>query len=176
MNDYQKQRFVERVIGAMFNTVSQKKIAIYGFAFKKDTGDTRETPAIDVCKGLIRDGAKCCIYDPEVTPEQIFRDLSAPKFEWDRPNYSRSQSHMLENVQVQSDPIAAADGAHAICVLTEWDEFKKYDFAALYEKMVKPAFIFDGRNILDHAKLREIGFIVYALGKPLDQFLQKNYS
>ncbi|KAG2432424.1 hypothetical protein HYH02_012995 [Chlamydomonas schloesseri] len=176
MNDYQKQRFVERVIGAMFNTVSQKKIAIYGFAFKKDTGDTRETPAIDVCKGLIRDGAKCCIYDPEVTPEQIFRDLSAPKFEWDRPNYSRSQSHMLENVQVQSDPIAAAEGAHAICVLTEWDEFKKYDFAALYEKMVKPAFIFDGRNILDHAKLRDIGFIVYALGKPLDQFLQKNYS
>ncbi|KAG2434320.1 hypothetical protein HYH02_012342 [Chlamydomonas schloesseri] len=175
MNDYQKQRFVERVIGAMFNTVSGKKIAIYGFAFKKDTGDTRETPAIDVCKGLIRDGAKCSIYDPEVKAEQIFRDLSAPKFEWDRPNYSRSQSHMLENVQVQSDPIAAADGAHAICVLTEWDEFKKYDFGALYEKMVKPAFIFDGRNILDHAKLREIGFITYALGKPLDPFLVKGY-
>ncbi|PNW81468.1 hypothetical protein CHLRE_07g357200v5 [Chlamydomonas reinhardtii] len=175
MNDYQKQRFVERVIGAMFNTVSGKKIAVYGFAFKKDTGDTRETPAIDVCKGLIRDGAKCCIFDPEVKAEQIFRDLSAPKFEWDRPNYSRSQSHMLENVQVQSDPIAAADGAHAICVLTEWDEFKHYDYAALYEKMVKPAFIFDGRNILDHAKLREIGFIVYALGKPLDPFLVKGY-
>ncbi|KAG2422449.1 hypothetical protein HXX76_016019 [Chlamydomonas incerta] len=175
MNDYQKQRFVERVIGAMFNTVSGKKIAVYGFAFKKDTGDTRETPAIDVCKGLIRDGAKCCIYDPEVKAEQIFRDLSAPKFEWDRPNYSRSQSHILENVQVQSDPVAAADGAHAICVLTEWDEFKKYDFAALYEKMVKPAFIFDGRNILDHAKLREIGFITYALGKPLDPFLVKGY-
>ncbi|GIL68351.1 hypothetical protein Vafri_21559 [Volvox africanus] len=175
MNDYQKQRFVERVISAMFNTVSQKKIAIFGFAFKKDTGDTRETPAIDVCKGLIRDGAKVCVYDPEVTPEQIFRDLSAPKFEWDRPNYSRSQSHMLENVQVVSDPAAAAEGAHAICILTEWDEFKTYDYQAMYDKMTKPAFIFDGRNILDHAKLREIGFIVYALGKPLDPFLVKGY-
>ncbi|KAG2493896.1 hypothetical protein HYH03_007833 [Edaphochlamys debaryana] len=175
MNDYQKQRFVERVISAMFNTVSQKKIAIYGFAFKKDTGDTRETPAIDVCKGLIRDGARCCIFDPEVTPEQIFRDLSAPKFEWDRPNYSRSQSHMLENVQVVSDAAQAADGAHAICVLTEWDQFKTLDFKTMYEKMTKPAFIFDGRNILDHAKLREIGFIVYALGKPLDPFLVKGY-
>ncbi|GLC34216.1 UDP-glucose 6-dehydrogenase 1 [Pleodorina starrii] len=175
MNDYQKQRFVERVISAMFNTVSQKKIAIYGFAFKKDTGDTRETPAIDVCKGLIRDGAKVCVFDPEVTPEQIFRDLSAPKFEWDRPNYSRSQSHMLENVQVVSDAVAAAEGAHAICILTEWDQFKTLDYQAMYEKMTKPAFIFDGRNILDHAKLREIGFIVYALGKPLDPFLVKGY-
>ncbi|EFJ52903.1 hypothetical protein VOLCADRAFT_72551 [Volvox carteri f. nagariensis] len=176
MNDYQKQRFVERVISAMFNTVSKKKIAIFGFAFKKDTGDTRETPAVDVCKGLIRDGAKVCVYDPEVTAEQIFRDLSAPKFEWDRPNYSRSASHMLENVQVVQDADAAAEGAHAICVLTEWDAFKTYDYQAMYDKMTKPAFIFDGRNILDHAKLREIGFIVYALGKPLDAFLQKNYA
>lgn len=176
MNDYQKQRFVERIISAMFNTVSKKKIAIFGFAFKKDTGDTRETPAIDVCKGLIRDGAKVCVYDPEVTAEQIFRDLSAPKFEWDRPNYNRSASNMLENVQVVSDAVAAAEGAHAICVLTEWDAFKTYDYQAMYDNMVKPAFIFDGRNTLDHAKLREIGFIVYALGKPLDAFLQKNYA
>jgi UDPglucose 6-dehydrogenase len=230
MNDFQKQRFVERVISAMFNTVSQKKIAILGFAFKKDTGDTRETPAIDVCKGLIRDNARVCVYDPEVTPEQIFRDLTAPKFEWDRPNYSRSQSHMLENVQVVSDHVAAVDGAHAICVLTEWDEFKTYDYKvrpaaaaalvavgaqphtrrphresrvgrgrnrglgpvclgqrltcavrvcpppqALYDKMTKPAFVFDGRNILDHAHLRELGFIVFALGKPLDPFLVKGY-
>ena len=84
----------------MFNTVSKKKIAIFGFAFKKDTGDTRETPAIDVCKGLIRDGGKVCVYDPEVSPDQIFRDMSTPKFEWDKPNYTKSASHFLENVQV----------------------------------------------------------------------------
>ena len=95
-------RFVERVIGSMFNTVSKKKIAIFGFAFKKDTGDTRETPAIDVCKGLIRDGGKVCIYDPEVAPDQIFRDMSTPKFEWDRPNYTKSSSNFLENVTVRA--------------------------------------------------------------------------
>lgn len=128
MNDYQKNRFVERVIMSMFNTVAGKKIAVLGFAFKKDTGDTRETPAIDVCKGLIRDGAKVCVFDPQVTPDQIFRDLSTPKFEWDRPNYSRSSSHILDNVTTVSDPYAAMEGAHGMCVLTEWDEFKTYDY------------------------------------------------
>lgn len=175
MNDYQKQRFVERVISAMFNTVSRKKIAVFGFAFKKDTGDTRETPAIDVCKGLIRDGAKIHVYDPKVTPNQIYLDLTTPKFEWDRPLYTKSASSILENVTVSEDPLSAADGAHAICILTEWDCFKSYDYKELYEKMSKPAFIFDGRNILPHEELRQIGFIVYALGKPLDPFLQKNY-
>uniref|UniRef100_A0A7S0WV08 UDP-glucose 6-dehydrogenase n=1 Tax=Chlamydomonas leiostraca TaxID=1034604 RepID=A0A7S0WV08_9CHLO len=175
MNDYQKQRFVERVIGSMFNTVSNKRIAVFGFAFKKDTGDTRETPAIDVCKGLIRDGAKVAIYDPEVTSDQIFRDLSTPKFEWDRPDYSRSHSRILENVQTCQSAEEAVKDAHAICVCTEWDQFKTYDYKAIYEKMTKPAFIFDGRNILNHEALREIGFIVYALGKPLDPFLQKSY-
>ncbi|GFH31521.1 UDP-glucose 6-dehydrogenase, partial [Haematococcus lacustris] len=176
MNDYQKQRFVERVLGAMFNTVANKKIAVMGFAFKKDTGDTRETPAIDVCKGLIRDGAKVSIFDPQVTSDQVFRDLSTSKFEWDRPDYSRSHTRILDNVKVCSSPTEAMEGSHAICVLTEWDEFKTYDYQAVYDKMCKPAFVFDGRNILDHDKLREIGFIVYALGKPLDPFLQKNYS
>jgi UDPglucose 6-dehydrogenase len=175
MNYYQKNRFVERVIGAMFNTVSQKKIAVLGFAFKKDTGDTRETPAVDVCKGLIRDNAKVFIYDPQVSTDQIFRDLSTPKFEWDRPNYNETQTKILENVTVTSDPVEAMRGAHGICVLTEWDCFKTYDYAAAYETMVKPAFVFDGRNILDHAALRKIGFIVYGLGKPLDPFLQKAY-
>uniref|UniRef100_A0A7S0UYA1 UDP-glucose 6-dehydrogenase n=1 Tax=Polytomella parva TaxID=51329 RepID=A0A7S0UYA1_9CHLO len=175
INDYQKQRFVERVISSMFNTVSGKKLAIYGFAFKKDTGDTRETPAIDVCKGLMNDGAHCCVYDPKVTTDQIYRDMSASKFAWDDPNFSKSQGGTLRNLSTQRDPYDAAENAHAICVMTEWDEFKTYDYQKLFEKMTKPAFIFDGRNILDHAKLRKIGFIVYALGKPLDPFLIKSY-
>mmetsp|Transcript_2047 Transcript_2047/g.3218 ORF Transcript_2047/g.3218 Transcript_2047/m.3218 type:complete len:484 (-) Transcript_2047:397-1848(-) len=175
MNDYQKQRFVERVISAMFNTVSNKKIAILGFAFKKDTSDTRETPAVDVCKGLIRDGAKLSIYDPKVSSEQMFRDISTPKFDWDRPHYNQSQSRILDNITVCPTPDAAFQDAHGICILTEWDEFKHYDYQAIYQKMQKPAFIFDGRLILDHDKLREIGFIVYALGKPLEPFLQKQY-
>ena len=91
INDYQKQRFVERVIEAMFNTISGKKIAVMGFAFKKDTGDTRETAAIDVCQGLLRDNAKLFIYDPKVTENQIHADLATPKFEWDHPG-SRTAS------------------------------------------------------------------------------------
>lgn len=175
MNEYQKQRFVERVISSMFNTISNKKIAIYGFAFKKDTGDTRETPAIDVCLGLMRDGAKLCIFDPKVEEKQVYLDLATPKFEWDHP-VAKSLPLAKEAVAIAQDPFAAAKDAHAICVLTEWDEFKEYDYQKIYDSMTKPAFVFDGRNILDHAKLREIGFIVYALGKPLDPFLQRQYS
>lgn len=175
MNDYQKQRFVYRIISAMFNTIKQKKIAIYGFAFKKDTGDTRETPAIDVCRGLMADGANLCIYDPKVEESQIRLDLATPKFEWDHP-VAKAAPISKDAIQVVNDPKEAAKGAHAIAVLTEWDEFKEYDYQEVYDSMVKPAFVFDGRNILDHAKLREIGFIVYALGKPLDPFLQTNYS
>ncbi|GBF90244.1 UDP-glucose dehydrogenase [Raphidocelis subcapitata] len=172
MNDYQKQRFVERVISGMFNTVAGKRIAIFGFAFKKDTGDTRETPAIDVCRGLLADGAKCAVYDPQVAPIQMFRDLSAPKYAWDRPHgWTKSENHIMESVQAVSDPYSCAAGSHAICVLTEWDEFKGLDYAKMYDSMVKPAFVFDGRNILDHDALRKIGFVVYALGKPLDPFL-----
>ncbi|KAL4438965.1 hypothetical protein ABPG77_006902 [Micractinium sp. CCAP 211/92] len=176
MNNYQKNRFVQRVISAMFNTISRKKIAVYGFAFKKDTGDTRETPAIDVCRGLMADGANVCVYDPQVTDEQIYQDLTTQPYEWyDHPN-PRSAPVDKSAIAISHDPMEAARGAHGICVLTEWDEFKGYDYQQVYDAMVKPAFIFDGRNILDHQKLRDIGFIVYALGKPLEPFLQKSYS
>eukprot|EP00887_Chlorella_sp_A99_P001010 scaffold5.g1010.t1 len=175
MNDYQKQRFVERIISSMFNTISKKKIAIYGFAFKKDTGDTRETPAIDVCRGLMADGANLFIYDPKVEADQIYYDLGTPKFEWDHPS-PRHPPMSKDVVAIAEDPYDAAQDSHAICVLTEWDEFKEYDYQRIFDSMTKPAFIFDGRNVLDHAKLREIGFVVYALGKPLDPFIQRKYS
>jgi UDPglucose 6-dehydrogenase len=175
MNDYQKERFVHRIISAMFNTIKNKKMGIYGFAFKKDTGDTRETPAIDVCRGLMADGARLCIYDPKVEEDQIRLDLATPKFEWDHPS-PRVAPIQKDKVIVATDPFEAAKDSHALCILTEWDEFKEYDYKKIYDLMVKPAFIFDGRNVLDHAKLREIGFVVYALGKPLDPFLQNHYS
>lgn len=175
INDYQKQRFVERIIESMFNTIANKHIAVLGFAFKKDTGDTRETPAIDVCKGLIGDRANLNIYDPQVSKKQILLDLTTPKFEWDHPAaQEQATSYMEKHVSTFADAYAAAEGSHALCILTEWDEFKTLDYKRIYKNMVKPAFIFDGRNILDHAALREIGYIVYALGKPLDPFLHKS--
>ena len=112
--------------------------------------------------------------DVQVTREQIFTDLATPKFEWDHPG--RKQHQKTDAVSVTTDPYEACNDAHGLAVLTEWDEFKTYDFERIYETMMKPAFIFDGRNLLDHEKLREIGFIVYALGKPLDPFIQKAYS
>ncbi|XP_043724544.1 UDP-glucose 6-dehydrogenase 1 [Telopea speciosissima] len=173
MNDYQKNRFVNRVVSSMFNTVSGKKIAVLGFAFKKDTGDTRETPAIDVCKGLVGDKAQLSIYDPQVNGDQIQRDLSMNKFDWDHPLHLQPMSPTsVKQVSVSWDAYEATKDAHGICILTEWDEFKTLDYQKIYDNMQKPAYVFDGRNIVNVEKLREIGFIVYSIGKPLDPWLK----
>lgn len=173
VNDYQKTRFVNRVVSSMFNTVSGKKIAILGFAFKKDTGDTRETPAIDVCKGLMGDKARLSIYDPQVPEEHIQRDLQMNKFDWDHPIHLQPTSpSTINQVIVVSDAYEATKDSHGVCILTEWDEFKNLDYQKIYDNMQKPAFVFDGRNILDVEKLRKIGFIVYSIGKPLDKWLK----
>eukprot|EP00898_Chlorokybus_atmophyticus_P003322 jgi/Chlat1/3991/Chrsp26S04069 len=173
INDYQKSRFVKRVVSAMFNTISGKRIGIFGFAFKKDTGDTRETPAIDVCHGLLQDGASVHIYDPQVTHEQIQRELEYEPFAWDHPNPGKAaptSPTSFNKVMSAPDAYSAAKGSSAVCILTEWDEFKDLDYQKIYDSMVKPAFVFDGRNVVDHTELRKIGFIVYAIGKPLDAF------
>ncbi|KAE8647246.1 hypothetical protein Csa_018269 [Cucumis sativus] len=173
INDYQKSRFVNRVVSSMFNTASGKKIAILGFAFKKDTGDTRETPAIDVCKGLLGEKANLSIYDPQVSADHIERDLSTEKFDWDHPAHLQPMSPTaIKQVRVEWDAYEATKDAHGLCFLTEWDEFKKLDFQRIYNDMQRPSFVFDGRNIVDAVKLRRIGFIVYSVGKPLDPWLK----
>merc|ERR1719498_321210 len=159
LNDWQERRFSTRIIKALFNTVSSKKICILGFAFKKNTGDTRESAAIYVCQHLMDEGAQLAIYDPKVKAEQIDPDLKS---------VSQGQEDRVDRlVTVHSDPYEAMDGAHAVAVLTEWDEFKTYDFAKVYATMPKPAFLFDGRNILDHAALRQMGFEIEAIGKKI---------
>eukprot|EP00241_Pyramimonas_parkeae_P002101 CAMPEP_0114256486 /NCGR_PEP_ID=MMETSP0058-20121206/18180_1 /TAXON_ID=36894 /ORGANISM="Pyramimonas parkeae, CCMP726" /LENGTH=486 /DNA_ID=CAMNT_0001371059 /DNA_START=46 /DNA_END=1506 /DNA_ORIENTATION=+ len=175
MNNYQKNRFVKRIISTMFNTVSGKKIAILGFAFKKDTGDTRETPAIDVCRGLLTDGAKLSVYDPQVKEDVVMRELSMGKFEWDHPGVQSGDSSEIvqKNVVCVDSLTKACEGAHALAICTEWDEFKssQCDYKKIFEVMMKPAFLFDGRNILDHEEMREIGFVTFGIGKPLDKFV-----
>lgn len=167
VKDYQKTRFMNRVVSSMFNTVSGKEVAVLGFAFKKDTGDTRETPSIDVCRGLLGDKAMLSIYDPQVPDEQIRKDLGINKFDWDREIYlPQIDPSVISKVPVVSDAYVATKDAHAICIMTEWDEFKLLDFKKIYDNMQKPDFVFDGRNIVDVEKLREIGFIVYSIGKP----------
>jgi UDPglucose 6-dehydrogenase len=161
MNDYQKKRFSEKMVAKMFNTVTGKKIAMFGYAFKKDTGDVRETPAMFVLRDLLQEQAKIHVYDPQVKREDM----------WSEMDYTcgvnhTNTPHLDASVITATDPYEAAAGAHAICIMTEWDEFKHYDYTKIYASMAKPAFIFDGRNIVDHAKLREIGFEVHAIGHP----------
>ncbi|MBN2035759.1 MAG: nucleotide sugar dehydrogenase [Chitinispirillaceae bacterium] len=149
MNEYQKNRFVKNMVTAMFNTVAGKRIALFGFAFKADTGDTRESPAIDVAKRLIEERAEVAVTDPEAL-ENAKTDLAGYR----------------EKISLIQDPYEAARGAHAIVLCTEWDLYRHLDYKKILATMEKPPFIFDGRNILDHTKLFELGFNVYPVGKP----------
>jgi UDPglucose 6-dehydrogenase len=165
MNDHQKRRFSERIVHTMFNTVSDKKIGIWGFAFKKDTNDTRESAAIYVCRDLLRERARLSIYDPRVPEQQIREDLA--EVLTDRNGHlSAKDRHLIENhLTVVDDGYQAAAEAHAIAVLTEWDEFKALNFQQVCDSMYRPAFLFDGRNLLDRKQLTEIGFEVHGIGK-----------
>lgn len=158
LNEYQKKRFVSRVIKTLFNTITNKKIAIFGFAFKKDTGDTRESAAITLCKDFIQENAKVRIYDPKVTTEQIFLDLS-------EPGVIDNTKQLKNRVTIAKSAYEASEDADAIVITTEWDEFKELDYQKIHDQMHKPAFIFDGRLILDAEKLRNIGFRVHTIGR-----------
>ena len=148
MNDYQQNRFVDRMLKSMFNTIANKKIAVFGFAFKADTGDTRESPAISVCKQLTSENANVSLTDPQAL------------------KYAEMElGEHMERITLENDPYQAAAGAHAEALLTDWRCYKDLDFQKLYDSMQKPAFFFDGRNCIDHDELHRIGFNVYAIGK-----------
>jgi len=157
LNDHQKKRFAENIIKTLYNTVSGKKITVLGWAFKKDTNDTRESAAIYVTSALMEENASIHVFDPKVEKHQIIGDL-----EYLNVHTSEEINQFLS---IENDPYTACKNAHAIAILTEWDEFKTYDWQKIYDNMMKPAFIFDGRDILDVNKMREIGFVVYSIGK-----------
>lgn len=157
MNNHQRDRFAKNIVQTLYNTVSDKKIAFLGWAFKKDTNDTREAAAIYVADKLMDEQAKISVYDPKVSAKQMQFDL----------NYLNTRTEAENNtyLSTQDNPYDAVKDAHAIAVLTEWDEFKTYDWQRIYDSMNKPAFIFDGRNLLDKQALETIGFKVKAIGK-----------
>ncbi len=156
MNDHQKKRFSNKIVQTLYNTVSGKKITFLGWAFKKDTNDTRESAAIYVADDLINEQAKIAVYDPKVSREKMLNDL----------NYleTRVLEENAKAVATFENAYQACNGAHAIAVLTEWDEFVKYDWERIYNSMQKPAFVFDGRNILDKEELKKIGFVYLGIG------------
>lgn len=156
MNDHQKRRFSAKIVQTLYNTVAAKKIAFLGWAFKKDTNDTRESAAIYVADDLINEQAQIAVYDPKVSSAKVLADL----------DYLQTRSHDANVAQVQSfsNPYEACQGAHAIAVLTEWDEFTTYDWQQIYDGMQKPAFLFDGRNLLNRSELEAIGFVYQGIG------------
>jgi UDPglucose 6-dehydrogenase len=149
MNEYQERRFVSNMLSAMFNTIAGKRIALFGAAFKARTSDTRESPALAVCRALLAERAEVVLSDPYAL-ENARADLGPE----------------AERVRFEPDPYTAAAGAYALAILTEWPLYAELDYRAIYAGMVKPAFLFDGRNILDQRHLAELGFHVYAVGRP----------
>ncbi|MEP1488967.1 MAG: UDP-glucose 6-dehydrogenase [Algibacter sp.] len=157
MNDHQKNRFSDNIVSTLYNTVSGKKIAFLGWAFKKDTNDTRESAAIKVADNLLNEQANVVVFDPKVKEERIYMDL-------DYLN-TRSLKENKSLLKVKNNPYEACNGAHAIAVLTEWDEFKNYDWKKIYDNMQKPAFIFDGRGVLNKVDIEVLGFTYYKIGR-----------
>lgn len=156
-NNHQRERFAKNILKTLYNTVAGKKICFFGWAFKKNTNDTRESAAIYVADMLIDEKAIINIYDPKVTENKIHEDL----------NYlgTRNDKQNTELINVKNNPYEASKDSHAIAILTEWDEFITYDWIKIFNSMKKPAFIFDGRNLLDKEKIEKIGFIYQGIGK-----------
>ena len=153
INEYQKERFILNMLSSMFNTLAGKRICLFGFAFKADTGDTRETPAIYIAKRLVEEKAELIITDPKALQE------------------CHDRSGGIQGITYEEDPYKAAAGCDAIAVMTEWKLYTELDYEKIYKSMAKPAFIFDGRNILDHNELYKIGFNVFPIGRtPLTHY------
>ena len=148
INEWQESRFVRTILESMFNTVAGKRIALLGFAFKANTGDTRESPAIYIARGLAEERAEVVVTDPQALI-----------------NAQDELADMEDRVCFESDPYTAAEGAHALAILTEWEVYRQLDYARILASMEQPAFLFDGRNILDHQRLFELGFNVFPIGK-----------
>ena len=156
MNDHQKKRFSSKIVKTLYNTVADKKITFLGWAFKKDTNDTRESAAIYVANDLINEQAKIAVYDPKVSRKKILADLDYLE--------TRKSEKNIESISKFDDPYEACKNSHAIAVLTEWDEFINYDWKKIYDGMQKPAFVFDGRNILNKEQLEKTGFVYQGIG------------
>ncbi|WP_394775131.1 UDP-glucose 6-dehydrogenase [Flavobacterium sp.] len=156
MNDHQKRRFSNKIVQTLYNTVADKKITFLGWAFKKDTNDTRESAAIYVADDLINEQAKISVYDPKVSRNKMLSDLDYLE--------TRNAEENSKALGIFDNAYDACKGAHAIAILTEWDEFTTYDWKKIYDSMHKPAFLFDGRNILNAKELESIGFIYKGIG------------
>ena len=148
MNEWQQERIVTRMLDEMFHTISGKKIAVFGFAFKADTGDTRETPSLHVIDMLMEERARVCVTDPKAIP-----------------NARQDLAHYGDAIVYEEDPYKAAKDADAVVVMTDWKEFAELNWRKIRRAMRTPAFVYDTRNCLDVPLLRKLGFTVLSVGK-----------
>jgi len=160
INDLQRTRFSKKVIESMFNTISGKKIAMFGFAFKKDTGDTRETSSMYVARELLQEQCLLTIQDEQVTESLIREDVGQVCSDLDiKPDLDK----LLTTCEC---PYEAAADAHAVLICTEWDQYKTLDYQRIFDSMKRPAYIFDGRRMINAEELQAIGFKTYVIGQP----------
>ena len=155
INQWQQKRLIETIVKKMFGTISEKKIAILGFSFKANTNDTRESPAIFICKKLIEEGAYLYIYDPKVSKTQINKDLS---------NGSKEGFEQKEKWHVSSSIKSAVNGADAIVILTEWDEFHELNWDSIHKMMRQPSWIFDTRSVINMKKFYKKNINIWQTG------------
>ena len=154
INQHQRDRFSKKIIDVIRKENLEPKVLLLGWAFKKDTNDTRESAAIYVANNLLNNNIKIDVYDPKVTEHQINFDLSNAI-----PNYEKS------SVKFDEEPFLNISEYNIIAIMTEWDEFKAFDWDIIYKKIKKPAYIFDGRNILNSINIKKIGFNYIGLGR-----------
>ena len=166
INDYQKNRFAKKIVDTLFSSVNEKMICFLGWAFKKETNDSRESAAIYVADKLLDEGANILIHDPQVSFEQVKNDLV---FLWESKNFNESEiQKKLKKVSFHENAVESVANCHAIAILTEWEEFRVLNWKKIYNSMCKPAFIFDGRKITSDLKLEKFGFQVYEIGKSIN--------
>jgi len=162
MNNWHQKRIAEKVVQKLFGTLANKKIIILGFSFKANTNDTRESAAINICKDLINEGANLIIHDPKVSPTQIENDLrikQSNSFELNEITYKKDQGNWQFSRNLDK-----FDNAHAVLILTEWEDFKNINWIDAARKMVSPAWVFDSRSIVNPIKVKEAGLNLWRLG------------
>ncbi|MEX1322946.1 MAG: nucleotide sugar dehydrogenase [Synechococcaceae cyanobacterium] len=166
LNTWQQHRIARLVVNSLFGTVSGKRLAVLGFAFKADTNDTREAPAIRICRDLIEEGAQLAIVDPKVEQSQICRDLGCEPLDTDP---STASTYRLLNGDggwfPALNPLEAARGADAVLILTEWEQYHRLDWGPIAAVMRRPSWLFDARAIADAAAARAAGLNVWRVGE-----------
>ncbi len=148
VNRKQKGIILEKVLARFGHDLAGKTFAVWGLAFKPNTDDMREAPAIETIGGLTQRGAKVRAYDPEAMEQAKSCYLSD-----------------VVNVAYGNNKYDVLDGANALLLLTEWPAFRSPDFDEIKSRLVEPI-IFDGRNQFEHHNLLEQGFEYYAIGIP----------